>query len=190
MLTPWKKSYDESRQHIKKQRHHFADRGLHSQRYGYSSSHIQMWELDHKESWAPKNWCFWTVVLEMTLESPSDSREIQPVSPKGNKLNIHWKDWSWSSSNLATWCDEPTYWKISWCWERLKAKREESSRGWDGWIESLTQWTWIWADSGRQWRTGKPSMLQSMWSQRVGHDLRAEQQQNQNLILYKYKYSI
>ena len=80
-LTPWKKSYDQPRRHIKKQRHYFANKGLSSQSYGFSSSHVSMWELDYKESWAPKNWCFWTVVLEKTL----DCNEIQPVHPKGNK---------------------------------------------------------------------------------------------------------
>ena len=84
-VAPWKKSYDQSRQHIKKQRHYFADKGPSSQSYVFSSSHVWMWELDHKESWALKNRCFWTVVLEKTLESPLDWKEIQPVSPKGNQ---------------------------------------------------------------------------------------------------------
>ena len=84
MLAPWKKTYDQSREHIKKQRHYFADKGLSSQSYGFSSSHVWMWELDYKESWALKNWCFWTVVLEKTLESPLDCKEIKPVNPKGN----------------------------------------------------------------------------------------------------------
>ena len=75
-LTPWKKSDDQPRQHIKKQRRYFANKGLPSQGYGFSSSHERMWELDYKESWAPKNWCFWTVVLEKTLESPLDCKEI------------------------------------------------------------------------------------------------------------------
>ena len=82
MLAPWKKSYDQPRQRIKKQRHHFTKKGPSSQSYGFSSSHVWMWELDHKESWAPKNWCFWTVVLEKTLESPLDCKEIHPVYPK------------------------------------------------------------------------------------------------------------
>ena len=85
MLAPWKKSYDLPRQHIKKQRHYFADKGPFSQSYGFSSSHVWMWELDHKESWALKNWCFWTVVLEKTLESPLDCKEIKSVHPKGNQ---------------------------------------------------------------------------------------------------------
>ena len=81
-LAPWKKSYDQPRQHIKKQRHYFANKGPSSQGYGFSSSHVWMWELDCEESWAPKNWCFWTVVLVKTLESPLDCKEIQPVHPK------------------------------------------------------------------------------------------------------------
>ena len=80
-----KKSYDQSGQHIKKQRHYFADKGSSSKSYGFSSSHVWMWDLEHKESWAPKNWCFWTVVLEKTLENPLDCKEIQPVNPKGNQ---------------------------------------------------------------------------------------------------------
>ena len=85
MLTLWKESYDQPRQHIKKQRHYFVNKGPSSQGYGFSSSHVWMWELDSKESWALKNWCFWTVVLEKTLESPLDCKEIQPVHPKGNQ---------------------------------------------------------------------------------------------------------
>ena len=83
--SPWKKSYDQPRQHIKKQRHYFANKGLCSQGYGFSSRYVLMWELDYKESWVPKNWCFWSVVLEKTLESPLDCKEIQPVHPKGDQ---------------------------------------------------------------------------------------------------------
>ena len=85
MLTPWKESYDQPRQHIKKQRYYFANKGPSSQSYGFSSSHVWMWELGHKEGWALKNWCFWTVVLEKTIESPLDNKEIKPVNPKGNQ---------------------------------------------------------------------------------------------------------
>ena len=84
-LAPWKKSSDQPRQHIKNQRHYFADKGLFSQSYCFSSSYVWMWELDYKEGWASKNWCFWTVVLEKTLESPLDCKEIQPVHPKGSQ---------------------------------------------------------------------------------------------------------
>ena len=85
MLSPWKKSYDKHKQHVKKQRHHITKKGLYSQSYGFSSSHVWMWELDHKEGWEPKNWCFQTVGLEKTLESPLDCKEIKPVNPKGNQ---------------------------------------------------------------------------------------------------------
>ena len=85
MLAPWKKSYDQPRHHIEKQRHYFGDKGPSSETYGFPSSHVWMWELDPKESWAPKNLCFWIIVLEKTLESPLDSKEIKPVNPKGNK---------------------------------------------------------------------------------------------------------
>ena len=80
--APWKKSYDQPRQHIKKQRHYFANKGLYSQSYGFSSSRVWTWKLDHKEGWAPRNWCFWTMVLEKTLENPLDCKEIQPIHPK------------------------------------------------------------------------------------------------------------
>ena len=80
-----KKSYDQPRQHIQNQRHYFAAKGPSSQSYGFSSSHVRMWELDYKDSWVPRNWCFWTVLLEKTLESPLDCKEIQPVHPKANQ---------------------------------------------------------------------------------------------------------
>ena len=85
MLAPWKKSYEQPRQHIKKQRHYFANKGPSSQGYGFSCSHVCMWELDYKENWALKNRCFWAVVLEKTLENPLDCKEIQPVHSKGDQ---------------------------------------------------------------------------------------------------------
>ena len=139
-----------------------------SQSYGFPSSHVWMWELDYKECWVLKNWCFWTVVLEKTLESLLDCKEIKPVHPKGNQSwNIHWKDWCWSlnSNTLATWCEELIHWRRPWCWERLKAGGEGDDRGWDGWMASPTQWTWVWANSGSWWCTGKPGVLQSLGSQ-------------------------
>ena len=113
-LAPWKKSYDQPRQHIIKQRHYFANKGPSSQGYGFSSGHIWMWELDCEESWAPKKGCFWTVLLEKTLESPLDCKEIQPVYPKGDQSWMFvWKDWcwSWNSNTLVTSCEELTHWK-------------------------------------------------------------------------------
>ena len=88
MLTPWKESYDQPRQHIEKQKYHFAKKGPSSQGYGFSSGHVWMWEMDCEESWALKNWCFWTVVLEKTLESPLDCKAIQPVHPKGDQSRV------------------------------------------------------------------------------------------------------
>ena len=112
----------------------------------------------------------WTVVLEKTLEN---SLELQgDQSWRKSALNIHWKYWCWSSSILATWFEELTHWKRSWCWEIFRATGKGDDRGWDGGMASLTQWTWVWVNSGRYWRTGKPGMLQSM--QRVGHHLATE----------------
>ena len=96
MLAPWKISYDKPRQHTKKQRHHLANKSPYRSSYGFSSSHIWMWDLDHKENWTAKNWCFQTLVLEKTLESPLDCEEIKPVNPKGNQQNVHWEYWRWS----------------------------------------------------------------------------------------------
>ena len=84
-LALWKKSYDQPRQHVKKQKHYFVNKGPSRHGYGFSNGHVWMWELDYKESWAPKNWCFWTAVLEKTLESPLDCKEIQPVHPRGDQ---------------------------------------------------------------------------------------------------------
>ena len=114
-----------------------------------------------------------TVVLEKTLGSPLDCKDIQPVHPKGDQSwDQHWKNWcwSWNSNTLATWCKELTHWKGPWCWERLRAGEEGDDRGWDGWMASLTRWTWVCVGSGSWWWTGRPGMLQSMGLQRVGHD--------------------
>ena len=179
MLAPWKKSYDQPRQHIKKQRHYFANKDPSSQSSGFSCSHVRMWEMDCKADWAPKNWCFQVGVLEKTLESPLDSKEIKPVDPKGISPE-YWLEvqiLKLKLQHLVTWCEELTHWKRPWCWERFRAGREGGDRGWDGWIASPTQWTWVWANSGRWWRTEKPGMLQSMGLQWVRHDWVTEQQQ-------------
>ena len=134
MLAPWEKSYDQPRQHIKKQRHHFANKGPSSQGYGFSNSHVWMWQLDHKESWAPKNWCFWTVMLEKTLESPwtakrSNQSILKEISPEYSleglmlKMKIQYfghlmwrtekdpdagKDWRWEEKGTTE--DEMVEW--------------------------------------------------------------------------------
>ena len=123
-----------------------------------------MWELDYKESWAPKNWCFWTVVLEKTLESPLDCKEIQPVHPKGDQswAFIGRADAEAETNTLATSCEELTHLKRPWCWERLRSRGEGDNRGWDGWRASPTQRTWVWVDSGSWWWTGRPSVRRFM----------------------------
>ena len=110
-----------------------------SQSYGFCSGHVWMWELDYKESWALKNWCFWTVVLEKTLESPLDCKEIKPISPKGNHLWIlEGLILKLKLNTLATWCEELTHWKRPWCWERLKVggegMTEDEIVGWHHWL--------------------------------------------------------
>ena len=139
-----------------------------------------MWELDCEESWVPKNWCFWTVVLEKTLESPLDCKEIQPVHSEGNQSWVFFGRTDAKAETPVLWPPHAKSWlmgKRPWCWERLRAGGEADDRGWDGWMASLTQWTWVWTNSGRWWRTGKPGVLQSMGSQRVGHGWATEQQQ-------------
>jgi len=137
-LAPWKKSYDQPRQHIKKQRHYFANKGLSSQSYGFFRSHVWMWELDYKESWAPKNWCFWTVVMK-TPKSPLDCKEIKPVHPKGDQswVFIGRTDaeaetpilWSPDVKNWLTWKD-PDAGKD---WRQEKGTTEDEMVGWHHW---------------------------------------------------------
>ena len=136
---------------------------------GFSSSH--MWQLDCEESWVPKNWCFWNVVLEKTLESPLDCKEIQPVHPKGNQFEYSLEGLMLKLQYFGhlKWRTD-SFLKRPWCWERLKARGERDNRGWGGWMASLTQWTWVWASSRSWWWTGKPGLLQSMGLQRVKHD--------------------
>ena len=102
----------------------------------------------------------------------SFGQQEDPTSPSKRKsvLNIHWKDWCWNCNTLGTWCKELTHLKRHWCWVRLNAGREGDDRGWDGWMASPNQWTWVWVNSGGWWWTGKPDMLQSMGSQRFGHN--------------------
>ena len=118
-------------------------------------------------------WCFWTVVLEKTLESPLDWK-IKPVHPKGNQSWIFIGRTDAETLILVTGCKELTHWKRPWSWERLKAGGEGDDRGWDGWMAPLTRWTWVWASSESWWWTRKPGMQQSMGSQKVGHSWATE----------------
>ena len=154
MLAPWKKSYDQPRQLIKKQRHYFANKVSSSQRYGFSSSHVWMWELDYKESWAPKNWCFWTVVLKKTLKSPLDSKGIQPIHPKGNQFWIFIGRTDVEIETPIFWSPDAKNWhtgKDPDAGERLKVGGERDDRGWDGWMASPTRWTRVWVSSRSWW---------------------------------------
>ena len=135
-----------------------------------------MWELDYKEIWAPKNWCFWTVVLEKTLESPLDCKEIQPVHPKEMSpgCSLEGLMLKLKLQYFGHPCEELTHWKRPWCWEGLGAGGKRDDRGWDGWMTSPTRWTWVWVNSGSWWWTGRPGVLRFMGSQRVGHDWATE----------------
>ena len=135
------KSFDQPRQHIKKQRHYFANKDPSSQNFVFSSCHVWMWELDYKENWVPMNWYFWTVVLEKTFESSLDCKKIQPVHPKGNKSWIFIGKTDAEAETPILWSPDGKNWLIGkepWCWERLKAGGEGDDRGWDGWMASPT----------------------------------------------------
>ena len=124
-----------------------------------------------------KLWCFWTVVLEKTLESPLDGKEVQPVQPKGDQSWIFIGRTNPEAETPILWppdVTKPTRWKRPWFWERLKGRRRSDDRGWDGWMASQTRWTWVWASSRSWWWTGKPGILQSMGSQSFRHDWTTE----------------
>ena len=138
-----------------------------------ASSHVWMWQLDYKESWMLKNWCFCIVVLEKTLESPLDCKGIHPVHPKRNQSWAFIGRTDVEAKTPILWTPDVKSWLI---WkdldveERLKAGGEGDNRGWDGWMASPTHWTWVWVNSGSWWLTGRPGALQFMGLQRVGHD--------------------
>ena len=142
----------------------------------FFGSRVWVWELDHKESWAWKNWCFWTVVLEKTLESPSHSKEIQPVYPKGNQSWIFIGRTDAEAETPILWLPDAKNWLTGkdWCWDRLNAGGEGDDKGWTSWMSSPTRWTWVWVNSGSWWWTGRPGVLQLMGSQRVRHDWATE----------------
>ena len=153
MLAPWKESYDKPRQWIKKQRHHFADKDPYSESYGFPVTMYWCENWTIKKAWAPKNWCFQTVLLEKTLKSPLDCMEIKPVHPKGNQ--------SWAFiGRIDAEAEAPILWPpdakshligkdsdIGKDWKRTEG--EGGHRGWDGWMASPTQWTLVWTNSRR-----------------------------------------
>ena len=141
MLVPWKNSYDKPRQHVKKQRYYFTDKSPSSQSCGFSSSHVWMWKLDHKESWALKNWCFWTVVLEETLESPLDCK-IKPVNPKGNQSWIFIGRMDAEAKAPILWLPDTKNWLIGKDpdagkdWGQVeKGMTEDEMVGWHHWLD-------------------------------------------------------
>ena len=164
MLAPWKESYDKPRQCIKKQRHHFADKGLSSQSYSFSSSHVQMSKVDHKAEHrridAFELWC-WRRLLRVPWTSRRSNqpilKEINPeYSSEGLMLKLKLQYFGHLTQRANS-------------MEKTQGRRRRDDRGWDGWMASPTQWTWVWASSRRQWRTEEPGVLQSTGSQQVGH---------------------
>ena len=165
MLAPWKESYDWPRQHIRKQRHYFANKGPFSQSDGFFSSHVGMWELDYKESWMPKNWCFWTVVLEKTRESPLDCKEIQPVHSKGDQSWIFIGRIDAEAETPILWPPDAKDWLTGKdpdagkdrTWEE-KGMTEDEMVGWHHWLNGHE---FEWTPGGSWWLTGRPGVLQS-----------------------------
>ena len=150
------------------QRYYFVNKGPSSQGYGFSSGHVWMWELDYKESWMLKNLCFWTVVLEKTLESPLDCKEIQPVHPKGDPSWVFIGRTHAEAETPILWPPDAKSWLTGKDPDAGKDWGQEQkgmNRGWDGWTASLTWWTWVWVDSGSWWWTGRPGLLWFMGSQ-------------------------
>ena len=177
MLTRWKESYNQPRQHIKKQRHCFANKGLPTKvclvkamvfpvvMYGCESWTVKKAECGRIDAF--ELWC-WRRLLRVTWTARRSNQSIlKEISPG----IFFWRnDSSWNSSTLATSREELTDWKRLWCWEGLGAGGEGDNRGWDGWMASQTRWTWVWVNSRSWWWTGRPGLLQFMGSQRVGHD--------------------
>ena len=148
MLAPWKESYDKPRVHLKKQGHHFANKGPYSQNYSFSSSHVWMWELDHKESWVPKKWCLRIVVLEKTLESPLDCKEIKPVTLKPNQplIFIGRTDTVTEATIFGHLIWRGNSLEMTLMLGKIEGRRSRGNSGCNGWMASSTQWTWVWAN--------------------------------------------
>ena len=172
MLVPWKKSFpNQPRQHIQKQRHYFANKGLSNQGYGFSSGHVWMWELEYKESWAPKNWCFWTVVLEKTLESALDCAEIQPVHPKGDQSWVLIGGTDVEAETPILWSPDAKSWLIWKDTDVAKDLKQEKGTTED---ELVGRHHWLNGhEFGKLWELvmdRDPGVLWSMGWQRIRHD--------------------
>ena len=170
-----KGSYDQPRQRIKKQKHYFANKGPSDQVYGFSSGHVWMWELDYKEGWVLKNWYFWLVVLEKTLESPFAKRSNQSIlkeisfgcSLEGLMLKLKLQ-YCGHLMQRADWFEKTLM------LGKIEDTRRRDDRGWDGLMASPTWCKWVWVDSRSWWWTGRPDVLWFMGSQRVGHNWTTE----------------
>ena len=177
---------------FKKQRHYFDNKGLSSQGYGFTSSHVWMWELDYKESWVPKSWCFWTVVLEKTLESPLDCKEIQAVHPKGDQSWVFIGRTDVEAETPILWPPDVKNWHIfkdpdagkDWRWEEKGMTEDEMF----GWYHSLDGFglgrLWIW------WWTGRPGVLRSMGLQRGRQDWATEVNWTRPLVKERWILSV
>ena len=164
MLVPWKKSHDKPRQHIKKHRFRFVNKGPHSQSYDFFPVIVhrcESWTIRKPECCrmdAFQLWC-WRRLLRVPLRPRKSNKWIlQEVNPEYSQSNWYC---SWSSNTLEIWWEEPTHWKRLMS-EKIESRRRRGDRGWDGWMASWTQWAWVWANSRRQQRTGKPGVLQSL----------------------------
>ena len=172
IFTPWKKSYDQPRQHIKKQRHYFANKGPSSQGYGFLvvTYGCESWTVKKAECRridAFELWCWRRLLRVPWTERRSNQTILKEISPWCSSEGLMLK---LKLQYLATWCKQLTHLKRPCCWKRLKAGGKGDDRGWDGWMASLTQWTWVSAGSGSWWWTGRPDVLQSIGLQRVKHD--------------------
>ena len=174
-IASWQESCEKPRRCVENQRHHSADKGPYSQGSGLPSDHVWLWELDCKEGKMSKNWCLLTVALEKLLKVPWRSNQsiLREINPE-YWLEILMLKLKLQSFGHLMWTTDSL--EKSLIWERLRAKGEESVRGWDAWMASLMQWTWTRTNFGRWWGTERPSVLQSMGSQRVGHDWVTQQQ--------------
>ena len=176
MLTPWKESYDQPRQHTKSRDITLLTkvRLVKAMVFPVVMYECESWTIkksEHRRINAFELWCGRRLLRVLGLQGDPNS-----PSWKRSALRVHWKNrcWSWNSNTLATLCKGLPHWKRLWCWEGLGAGGEGDDRGWDGWMASPTRWTWVWVNSGSWWWTGKPGVLRFMGSQRVGHDWATE----------------
>ena len=176
------KGYDKPKPHIKKQRHYFSNKGPSSQSYGFSSSHVWIWGLDYKQSWALKNWCFWTVVLEKTLGSPLDCKEMKPVNPKGNQPWVFTGRTDSEDEAPILWPPNAYSLEKTLMLGKTEGRRRRGDRELDCWEASSIQWTWVWASSGSWWWIGKPGVLKTMGLQIVRHHWVTKHQQLTTVI--------